>query len=236
MSHLITLDVDWAQDWMIEHVANILIDKQIKATWFITHDSPAIQNLKKYPKLFELGIHPNFDADTTQGKNIEDIIVHLMSIAGNPESVRMHRYSHSEPLLHTLRKFDFLYDSTMLCPYVPLLYPHRLYFEDGTYIIRLPAYFEDYQELLQPDKSFDSTLPKFNLNGMKVMIFHPIHIALNTNSIYDYTIKKNAKMIVSACDDKEGIGTLFENLTTLISETDQYTIMELAQQWNVFNE
>ena len=235
-NHLITLDVDWAPDWMIQKVADILIDKQVKATWFITHDSPAIQKLKKRYKLFELGIHPNFDADTTQGTTKEDIIVHLMSIAGNPDAVRMHRYSHSEQILHMLRRFGFSIDSTMLCPYVPNLRAHKLYFEDGTYIVRVPAYYEDYQELLQRDRSFDPYMCRFNRKGMKVMIFHPIHIALNTHDIYDYAVKKKAKMTISSRDKREGIGTFFEKLTTLISKNEQYTISEMCNQWSVFNE
>ena len=38
--YLIFLDVDWTLDFVIEYVANILVEHGIKATWFLTHDSP----------------------------------------------------------------------------------------------------------------------------------------------------------------------------------------------------
>ena len=36
------------------------IQKNIKSTKFITHDSPGIQSIRDYPELFEIGFHPNF--------------------------------------------------------------------------------------------------------------------------------------------------------------------------------
>lgn len=44
---VLSFDIDWAPECAIEFVADILIEKQIKATWFVTHDSPAIQRLLK---------------------------------------------------------------------------------------------------------------------------------------------------------------------------------------------
>ena len=55
----LTFDIDWAPDWMIEEVASILIEHNVKTTWFVTHASPAIDKLRQMPELFELGIHPN---------------------------------------------------------------------------------------------------------------------------------------------------------------------------------
>ena len=47
--HLITIDIDWASDEIIDHVSDILLSKKVKATWFITHDSPSIRKLVDYP-------------------------------------------------------------------------------------------------------------------------------------------------------------------------------------------
>jgi len=33
----LTLDIDWAPDWMIEKVAEMLLKYGVKATWFATH-------------------------------------------------------------------------------------------------------------------------------------------------------------------------------------------------------
>ena len=63
---LITLDIDWAPDFIIKKVDEILKEKGVKATWFVTHNSAYLNNLAKN-KNYELGIHPNFLPNTTQG-------------------------------------------------------------------------------------------------------------------------------------------------------------------------
>ena len=62
---LLTFDTDWAPDYTIDYVSEKLEKAKIKSTWFITHDSPAIQRLVNNP-LFEVGIHPNFLSNSTQ--------------------------------------------------------------------------------------------------------------------------------------------------------------------------
>ena len=44
---LLSFDTDWAPDFVIEKITNILIKKKIKSTWFITHSSPEIDKIKK---------------------------------------------------------------------------------------------------------------------------------------------------------------------------------------------
>ena len=46
--------MDWAPDWMIEYVVNFLIKNHVKATWFFTHFSPAIETIKQKVDLFEI--------------------------------------------------------------------------------------------------------------------------------------------------------------------------------------
>lgn len=43
---VLTFDLDWAPDWIIEEVVSILIDNCVKSTWFVTHASPAIDKLR----------------------------------------------------------------------------------------------------------------------------------------------------------------------------------------------
>ena len=50
-SILITLDTDWAPDFILSDVAEILSNKNIKATWFVTNNSIFLDSLKKN-KLF----------------------------------------------------------------------------------------------------------------------------------------------------------------------------------------
>ena len=57
----------------------ILVENNVKATWFVTHNSNHVKELAKID-LFELGIHPNFSHDSTQGKNVGDILSNLKKI------------------------------------------------------------------------------------------------------------------------------------------------------------
>jgi len=43
MSLVITLDCDWAPDFVIKYVAGILTERKVKATWFITNDFPYLK-------------------------------------------------------------------------------------------------------------------------------------------------------------------------------------------------
>ena len=54
---VITLDADWAPECAIDYVTNLLLEKRIKATWYITHDSPAIRRVFEHKDIFECGIH-----------------------------------------------------------------------------------------------------------------------------------------------------------------------------------
>ena len=54
-----TRSIDWAPDFIIEKVDEILKERNIKATWFVTHKSAYLKNLSKN-RNYELGIHPNF--------------------------------------------------------------------------------------------------------------------------------------------------------------------------------
>ena len=48
---IITFDVDWAPDFIIEEIKEVLADNKIKSTWFITNDSPILKELKNQDKL-----------------------------------------------------------------------------------------------------------------------------------------------------------------------------------------
>ncbi|SVD69909.1 uncharacterized protein METZ01_LOCUS422763, partial [marine metagenome] len=48
---VITIDIDWAPGWMIDFVTAILIENGVKATWFVTHASPAIESIRERPDI-----------------------------------------------------------------------------------------------------------------------------------------------------------------------------------------
>jgi len=76
---ILSLDCDWAPNFVLEYVAKILTANKIRATWFITNDSPFLTELESNP-LFELGIHPNFDITSTQGNSVDEILTNIKKI------------------------------------------------------------------------------------------------------------------------------------------------------------
>lgn len=87
---ILTLDIDWAPDFVIEQVARIMIENKVKATWFVTHESEAIERLRENDDLFELGIHPNMLSGSTHGKTEDEVLTHVKKIVPGAISMRTH--------------------------------------------------------------------------------------------------------------------------------------------------
>ena len=68
----LTFDIDWASDFVLEYCIDLIESAQVKATFFVTHETPLLERLRENPN-FELGIHPNFnpllEGDFRYGKN-----------------------------------------------------------------------------------------------------------------------------------------------------------------------
>lgn len=52
----LTFDIDWASDEVLEYCIDIIEKANVKATWFVTHETPLLERLRANPN-FELGIH-----------------------------------------------------------------------------------------------------------------------------------------------------------------------------------
>ena len=44
---LLTFDVDWAPDFVIESAAAMLRERELRSTWFVTHEAPALALLRR---------------------------------------------------------------------------------------------------------------------------------------------------------------------------------------------
>src|SRR5687767_66509 len=49
----LTFDIDWAHDGVIHAAADMVEEADVAATWFVTHDTPALERLRANPR-FEL--------------------------------------------------------------------------------------------------------------------------------------------------------------------------------------
>ena len=233
-----TLDMDWAPDWMLEDAAALLDDYGVRCTWFATHESPLVRQIEKNP-LFEIGLHPNFLPGSTQGETPRQVMEHLRSLFPDAFASRCHSLHQSERLLQMLcEEYGIRVDCSLYLPGCCGQGVHSLrYSEGGPELLRIPHIFQDNMHLAAKR---DFSLAHLNPDhpGIKVVNFHPIHIALNTTSLEHYTAigqKKHSFEITKRdAEDwsnagKEGIRDLFvAALKRISSQHRQWTIGDLA--------
>jgi hypothetical protein len=224
-------------------VANYLIENKVRSTWFITHDSPEIRRLL-YCDLFEVGIHPNFGEESTQGRTPSDVMANLLRIAPEARSTRTHSLIQSTPLLRMMReKFNVLQDVSLFLPSIPNIVPHRLFFSKDVALLRIPYFWEDDYEMINQNACFSLSDEKYHVGGIKIFNFHPIHIVLNSHAMEDYYLCRS-KVNIAGCTiwelqdyintSQPGVGMFFRELAQLIKNDTSLsgvTISELASRW-----
>jgi len=242
--HVVTIDVDWAPDWAIARVADIFIERNVKATWFITHESPETRKLFDHPNLFEIGLHPNFHEESTQGMDPMEVMTYLRRIAPSAVSLRTHGSVQSSRLLGMIREdFDILNDVSLFLPESPNLIPHEIFYSrDDKGLLRFPYFWEDDEEMYRPESIFSFENEKYHVPGLKIMCFHIIHIMLNSRTMTNYNECRKGKAVIDMSEDYlqpfvnkgKGTCTLFMEVVDFLSgneETPSQTISDLARRW-----
>lgn len=237
----ITLDIDWAPDIVIDRVANMLIERNVKATWFVTHASRAIDRLRKRPDLFELGIHPNFLPGSTHGDSPAKVLNHCLGIVPEAVSMRAHALSQSTPILaKVIETSKIKVDVSIFLPLMPGIRPFE-YNWNGGKLIRVPFFWEDDFEIqkAEPQLALQSLLGIGN--GLKVFNFHPVHVFLNSVSIcyYNELRRRGLESIsltdvgMGLSDSLKGVGDLFQECIYHAATNDGVTISEVVQVYEI---
>lgn len=210
---VLTLDVDWASDEQLNFVIDLLQKNNIKATFFITHETEVINRLRNND-LFELGIHPNFNPlliEKGNKKNAEEILNDLLEIVPEAKVVRSHSMTHSGHLLNLFGKYNLKFSSQFFLNKQKNIYPVKHI--NG--IIDLPVYFADDGFIYEVDKQVVkiNDYKKFicsNKDSIRVFNFHPVHIFYNTDSFSTYNELKN-KGITNILRPEIGVNTIFKS-------------------------
>ena len=242
---VLTIDIDWAPDFAIDFVAEQLISRQLRATWFVTHMSPAIARLKRHPHLFELGIHPNFLSGSTHGDTPEAVLRHCMSLVPEASSMRTHLLFQSTQLLgQILAQGQITTDVSLFLPGTPYLRPVEWLCRKRT-LLRVPYFWAD-------DFEMERSVPCWRLpphlkvgEGLKVFAFHPIHVYLNSadSEIYQ-NLKRRVTKISEASPDVlnafvqsgEGTYVLFkEVIAHLGARRHSLCIQDIYHRWRELN-
>ncbi len=193
--YVITIDIDWAPDFAIDYVAEILIENNVKASWFVTHYSEAIEKLKTKEDLFELGIHPNLLDNSTHGRTEEEVLAHILKIVPSATSMRTHGlYQSSSFLIKASVDYGITADLSLFLPRAANLQPHQIKWS-GAKLWRLPYFWEDDSEMYEDDPIWELSDERLNVPGLRIFDFHPIHILLNTRRFDDYSALKQIRPV-----------------------------------------
>jgi hypothetical protein len=181
----VTLDLDWAPDFMIDAAAQALLDRRVKATWFVTHASPAVERLRDHPDLFELGIHPNFLAGSSHGSTPQEVVAHCAALVPGARAVRTHCLLQSTPLHDALlAASDVDVDVSLFLPGATGVEP-VVQWSPGGRLLRLPYVWQDNMEMYAPDPNWN-TEGMLDAPGLRIFDFHPVHVWLNSASFEPY--------------------------------------------------
>lgn len=220
----ITFDIDWAPDFAIEAAARTLIDRRVKATWFVTHISPAIESLRNVPELFELGIHPNFLPGSTHGKTPAQVLKNLQAIVPEATCIRTHSLVQSGPLLQMIIESSLKTDVSLFLPGMAYIQPFEFRLK-GKILFRIPYFWSDDYEMEQISPCWHLS-PLMKVKGLKVMNFHPINIYLNATNPEIYANLKTLAPSLSELPTSvgesfvkkgEGPGTIFNQVVDYLA-------------------
>lgn len=240
MTVALTLDIDWVPDAVIDLVAERLIAANVRATWFVTHASAAIDRLRRRPDLFELGIHPNFLGNSTQGRTPHEVLAHCMALVPDARAMRTHCLVQHTPLLDAVAECTPIeVDVSLYLPGHPGLQAVVQPLATRP-LLRLPFWWEDdYEMYCQPPNW--SLVPRLEQggDGLRILNFHPIHVALNSTSTARYRALKQAAPDLTTASvslvrahvehDAPGTGTAFdETLAWLAPRGGGVLISELV--------
>jgi len=236
----ITIDIDWAPKEVLEDCLNLLNAYNIKATFFC----PSPLNIEKIQfKNHELAIHPNYKKIGGFEKNIKE----LLQIFPDAKGVRSHSLITSSLIYSIYRKFGLEYESN----YSMYLQKNIQPFLMINNILQLPIYFFDQAPWLMYKNSRlekeDLFLPSESLlkkPGLKVFLFHPIHVFINTHCLEFYEKTKRyyhqpKKLLrYQRRQKKLGIRNLFLELLSYVKKNKITckTLYEINHDWRKENQ
>ena len=236
----ITLDTDWAPDFVMEEVAEVLIKNKVKSTWFVSHKSKFIDQLSIYSDLIELGLHPNYLPNSSHGQTSAEILKTAQSIVPDSHIIRTHALVQSSHLLYEwVKDFGITADFSIFLRESANIEPHIVYFEDKP-LIRCPFFWEDDTNTVVPDKTWDFSDPRYHFSGLKIFNFHPMYIYLNCDVMDGYFTLKKIRYLPEITQAEmepyinynKGTNTFFTDLVKYISKKGvSYKASEIIELW-----
>ena len=170
----LTFDVDFAPDYMLANVLDLLDRFGARATFLATHDSELLKQVAQEGK-HEVGLHPNLMPGSTQGANLTEILDSLKRAFPEAVGNRFHLLAHSYRDLTALGRRSFRYDVSSLrfnCPYVmPAWHPD----------LGMVLFTYTWEDGICENAGLPMRVSSVDLDspGMKIINFHPMNVYVN---------------------------------------------------------
>jgi hypothetical protein len=171
----ITFDVDWAPDYMLRHLLELL-DKEpeICCTFFATHNTELLHRVARQRR-HEVGWHPNLSPGSSQGSGTEEVLASLARWYPDAVGCRFHVLGFSYRDLMMLAPVGLLYDVSRLSYNTSHLQPA---FHRDLDLTLFPYCWEDgICENAGDEVSLASI--KLASPGLKILNFHPMNVYIN---------------------------------------------------------
>jgi hypothetical protein len=188
---VLSIDIDWAHDRVLEQTIAVIEDAGVKACFFVTHATPLLARLRANP-LVELGVHPNFDPllRGEAGAMARDILAAVKAIVPEAAVLRSHAMTTSGRWLEVYREAGI----TRLSNYLMFGHEPVQPFAQLNGLIEAPVYFADDAVLFQRSLgavTFDLARGLAPRAGtLQVFAFHPIHVFLNSAALETYDLAR----------------------------------------------
>lgn len=182
--------MDWAPEWVIESTLDSL--KNIPLVLHLTNKSAYIEKQLNKGADWEIGIHPNFECDSTHGKTTSEVFDNLLEIVPQPRIWRSHSLLTSTRIKQHASKIESLkFSSNIYDPNLQIT-PFYSRYGDSTHL-EIPINFEDDLILAETGglQNVKSKIKKFDKNRLYVFNLHPTHLYFNSNSLVKYLEFKN---------------------------------------------
>lgn len=235
---VLTFDIDWAPDWMIHDLADMLAKAGVRGTFFATHDSPAIRQLQGEVG-FEVGVHPNFLPGSSHGGTPDAVMQTVLDWFPEARAARTHSLAQSEPLLGLMARSGIAVDCSIHLPQADHVAPHALRLEPGgPQLIRIPHVFQDNMYMMA-GQPWEDAADWLLTPGLKVLNFHPVHVALNAGDVSAYGAlrRKGPLMELKRRDmpptdrDAPGARRFLAGILARMRSQPSFTVSETAALW-----
>jgi hypothetical protein len=181
---VLTGDQDWAPSWALERQLTVAAEGGAPLHLFVTNDDPLVRDPLNG---LTLGLHPNFLPGSSHGTDPVQVVEHCLRLVPGATTVRCHAFAESTYWLRELVARGIRADSNMAVMLQPGLVPLL----HVTGLLRFPVFLED-DVLLRRLPTLDDLRPRLFTPGLKVLNFHPSHVAINARSPGDYAEARTA--------------------------------------------